>query len=44
MRTIIFSIMLFILVASTAFGELTKQDLEEIRAIVKEEVRGAEER
>ena len=44
MRTTIFFIIFSILVFSTAFGQLTKQDLEEIRSIVREEVRGAEDR
>ena len=38
MRTIVFFSVFFTLISSAAFGELTKQDLEEIRAIVKEEV------
>ena len=37
-KATIISIILFTLVFSTAFAELTKQDLEEIKSIVKEEV------
>ena len=36
MKVTIIFIMFFTLVSSTAFAELTKQDLEEIRSIVKE--------
>ena len=38
MRTIILTTIIFIIASSIAFAELTKQDLEEIRAIVREEV------
>ena len=44
MKIVIVSIIFFTLVSSTVFAELTKGDLEDIRAIVKEEVKESEER
>ena len=44
MKITLVSILFLALFSSAAIAELTKEDLEEIRAIVKEEVGGVEER
>ena len=40
MKTILFFLIIFCTVVSSAFGELTVQDLDEFRSIIKEEIAG----
>ena len=44
MRTTMLVLLICVLTQATAFGELTKQDLEAIQKVVKEEISKSEQR